>query len=83
VTGMQGCGVSTPNAAEVAEATVGLASEVHIPKGGMLTVGAKSEMLAAGVGQVGRLAVVATSEEGAAPKLHAITAPVVTSLDMT
>ena len=49
VTGTQGIGVSTPNAAAVAEATVGLAIDVHIPKGGMFVVGMKSMMLAAGV----------------------------------
>ncbi len=39
VTGKQGMGVKTPNAAEVAEATAGLLREEHIPNGGMLTVG--------------------------------------------
>jgi len=49
VTGMQGIGVKTPAAAEVAEATVGLARLVHIPKGRMLTMGLLSMMLAAGI----------------------------------
>ena len=39
VTGMHGIGVSTPSAAEVAAATVGFAREVHMPNGGMLTIG--------------------------------------------
>jgi len=39
VTGMQGIGVSTPIAADVAEATAGLARLVHIPKGMMFTIG--------------------------------------------
>ncbi len=39
VTGMQGIGVSTPRAAAVAEATSGLAMLMHIPNGGMLTIG--------------------------------------------
>jgi len=39
VTGIQGIGVSTPIAADVADATCGLASEVHIPKGGMFAMG--------------------------------------------
>lgn len=39
VTGMQGIGVSTPKAAAVALATVGLDGVVHIPKGGILTTG--------------------------------------------
>ncbi len=39
VIGTQGMGVRTPSAAAVAEATVGLATELHIPKGGIFTVG--------------------------------------------
>ena len=46
VLGTQGMGVSTPQAAEVAEATVGFAKERHIPKEGMLTMGLLSMMLA-------------------------------------
>jgi len=39
VLGMQGIGVSTPKAAEVAAATVGLAIDVHMPKVMMFTSG--------------------------------------------
>ena len=39
VFGIHGIGVSTPSAAEVAEATVGLVSELHIPNGAILTIG--------------------------------------------
>lgn len=39
VTGTQGIGVKTPNAAAVAAATCGFAMEVHIPKGMILTIG--------------------------------------------
>ncbi len=39
VAGIHGMGVNTPIAAEVADATVGLASEVHMPNGIMLTIG--------------------------------------------
>jgi len=39
VLGIQGIGVSTPSAAAVAEATVGLARDVHIPNGGMFANG--------------------------------------------
>jgi hypothetical protein len=39
VTGTQGMGVNTPKAAVVAAATVGLARLVHIPKGGIFTMG--------------------------------------------
>ena len=49
VFGMQGIGVSTPQAAEVAEATDGLANERHIPKVGMLTMGLLSKILAMGL----------------------------------
>lgn len=42
VTGMHGCGVSTPAAADVAAATCGLDGALHIPNGGMFTVGLKS-----------------------------------------
>jgi len=47
-TGTQGIGVSTPKAAVVAAATVGLARLVHMPKGGMFTMGIWSMMVAAG-----------------------------------
>jgi len=47
VTGMQGMGVSTPKAAVVAAATIGLAIEVHMPNGRILAIGTKSIMLAA------------------------------------
>lgn len=39
VTGMHGCGVSTPSAAEVAAATAGLAILMHIPNGAIFTMG--------------------------------------------
>ena len=39
VTGIQGMGVNTPNAAVVAAATIGFASEVHITNGKIFTIG--------------------------------------------
>ena len=48
ITGRHGMGVSTPRAAAVADATVGLAIELHIANGMMLTIGIWSLMLAAG-----------------------------------
>jgi hypothetical protein len=39
VTGMHGMGVSTPIAAEVAAATMGLARDMHIANGGMFAIG--------------------------------------------
>lgn len=75
VTGMQGMGVSTPKAAAVAAATVGLAIDWHIPKGRMLTIGLLSIMLAIGIDVNTRLAGKTIKELGAAPKEHCIMAP--------
>jgi len=70
VTGTQGMGVNTPSAAAVAAITVGLEGALHMPNGGILTMGALHMILAAGVVvstiEVGRT----ISELGAAPKLH-------------
>ncbi len=41
-TGVQGWGVRTPSAAAVADATAGLASDVHMPKGPTFVMGAQS-----------------------------------------
>lgn len=48
VAGMQGTGVGTPIAAAVADTKAGLVGDMHIPKGGMLTMGLWSMILAAG-----------------------------------
>lgn len=48
VSGTHGIGVNTPKAAAVADATVGFAIEVHIPKGMIFTIGMQSKMFAAG-----------------------------------
>jgi len=79
VTGMQGCGVSTPKAAEVAAATCGFAKLIHIPKGMMFFIGTLSMMVAAG--SLPALVIfsgVTISELGATPKLHANIAPFTT-----
>lgn len=39
VLGTQGIGVKTPNAAAVADATTGLAKDIHVPKGKIFTKG--------------------------------------------
>ena len=78
VTGMQGMGVNTPMAAVVAEATAGLARLLHMPKGGMLTSGIWSMMLASGVPVTVRLVGSTTKEPGATPKLHCRVAPMQT-----
>jgi hypothetical protein len=76
IIGTQGMGVSTPSAAAVAKATVGLVIEEHMPKGGMLTSDALSMMFAAGPpAAITRLVGNTTSDDGAAPKLHCIVAP--------
>src|SRR6202046_4001584 len=83
VAGMQGMGVSTPRAAAVAAATVGLAIDVHIPKGMILTIGIWSMMFASGTMFVITLLVGnTTSELGATPKLHCIIAPIQTCRGM-
>ncbi len=76
VTGTQGIGVRTPSAAAVAAATVGLEGDMHIPNGGMLTIGLLSMMFAAGVVASTLLVGRTTSVDGAAPKLHIIEAPI-------
>lgn len=49
MTGTHGIGVRTPIAAVVAEATVGLANEVHTPAGTRFTIGAFSMAVATGM----------------------------------
>src|SRR5580692_6507345 len=82
ITGTQGIGVNTPSAAAVAAATVGLAIELHMPKGGMFTIGLLSMMLAADVPHMHLFAGRTFNVLGASPKLHIIIAPVVTSCGM-
>ncbi len=49
VTGIQGCGVSTPAAAVVAAATCGFDGALHIPNGMMFAPGMWSMIVAAGM----------------------------------
>ena len=83
--GVQGLAITgthawgTPRAA----ATSGLLADVHIPNGGMLLIGAKSIMVAAGVVHVVVGAEVAINEDGAAPNVHCNIAPVTTSCAIT
>ena len=82
-TGMQGIGVSTPNAAEVAEATVGLANDWHIPNGIMLTIGLLSMMFAMGLFCMsGRVGSTTINVDGAIPNVHCIIAPAQTNCPM-
>ena len=76
VIGIQGIGVSTPRAAAVAAATIGLAGDLHIPKGRTLTIGLWSMIVAAGLFEVITLLVGTTvSDDGAKPIEHFIIAP--------
>jgi hypothetical protein len=78
---MHGIGVNTPQAAAVAAATVGFASDMHIPNGMMLTRGVWSFMFASGTScVVTRFIGSTTSELGATPKLHCIIAPMQTCI---
>jgi D-serine deaminase-like pyridoxal phosphate-dependent protein len=71
VLGMQGMGVSTRSAAAVAVATTGLAGDMHMPKGLMLTMGWKSMTFAATcLPHWARLTGRTCSTEGAAPMVH-------------
>jgi len=79
VTGTQGIGVNTPNAAAVALATVGLASELHIPKGRMLTIGLLSIIVAAGRPVITLLLGNTVNTLGATPNEHWRLAPPQTS----
>src|SRR5262245_35253134 len=78
VTGTQGIGVKTPSAAAVADATAGLATDMHMPNGGMLVMGTWSMMLAAGVVALTLFTGNTLSAEGAIPYVHIMTAPEVT-----
>jgi len=78
VTGTHGIGVIAPSAAAVAAASTGVDVELHMPKGGMFTIGTLSMIVAAGVPVSTALTGRTTSVLGAAPKLHCITAPMQT-----
>ena len=80
VTGIHGCGVRTPKAADVAAATVGFVKVVHIPKGMILLIGILSMMVAAGCLEALTIFVGKTTNElGAIPNEHCSIAPMVTS----
>ena len=83
VFGMHGIGVSTPSAAVVAAATVGLAILMHIPKGITFIIGLLSMMLAAGTLLViTRLTGRTVSVLGAMPNVHWVIAPQQTCIPM-
>ena len=75
--GTHGIGVSAPIAAAVAEATVGLASDWHMPNGAMLTIGLLSMMFAMGLlSIIGRIGSMMVSGVGAFPNEHFSCAPI-------
>jgi hypothetical protein len=78
-TGRQGRGVKAPNAAAVAEATIGLFIELHIPKGAILTIGLLSIIVAIGVDVSTRFMGKTVKTLGALPKLQLNAAPAQTS----
>ena len=79
ITGMHGIGVSTPRAAAVAAATIGLANDWHMPNGGMFTIGMLSMIVAAGLLSIRTMACGITfSVLGATPNEHIIM-PVLTT----
>jgi hypothetical protein len=75
--GTQGIGVRTPSAADVAEATVGLAIDVHIPHGVMFVMGAQSVIVAAGAPPISTVACEAMSCP-VCPIVQTIEAPLTT-----
>jgi hypothetical protein len=75
VIGMHGIGVNTPNAAAVAEATVGFAIDWHMPNGIMFAIGLLSIIFAIGIEVITILSGSTIRELGATPKLHCIMAP--------
>jgi hypothetical protein len=77
---MQGCGVSTPSAAEVAAATCGLVGVVHMPKGMTFVKGALSMIVAAArLPAATPFAGNTFSVEGATPNVQVQVAPLTTS----
>jgi hypothetical protein len=83
VTGIQGIGVKTPEAAEVAEATVGFARLEHTPNGMIVTNGRLSMIVAAGVIVFTILDGKTLRVEGAAPKEHCSVAPIHTCVGIS
>src|SRR5262249_10136055 len=80
VLGMQGMGVRTPRAAAVAEATVGLASDMHMPNVGIFTIGLLSMIFAAGAPIMVLFAGRTLRALGATPNEHIIIDPAVTNI---
>src|SRR3981189_2989955 len=83
VIGIQGCGVNTPSAADVAAATCGLARLMHMPNGMMLTIEMWSMMLAAyWLPPITRLVGKTTRLDGVVPNEHISVALLTTCIGM-
>ena len=84
MTGMQGWGVRTPEAAEVADATCGLDRDEHIPNAAMVDIGVISVIFATSwpPAWVGAPAGATVSAAGDAPKVQVIWAVLTTSSGM-
>ena len=80
---MHGPGVSTPSAAAVWAAVIGLARLVHSPNGKMLTNGLLSMIVATGMFSTVRFSGRTMSVLGAMPKLHIVCAPLTTGSPTT
>jgi hypothetical protein len=76
---MQGAGVGVPKAAVVAAATVGLLCVVHIPKGIILDIGAKSIIVAAGFPPIMIVGRITFKTLGASPNVQRNEAPITTN----
>jgi hypothetical protein len=75
IAGTHGIGVSTPNAAAVAAATVGLPGQLHIPNGMIFTSGLLSIIFAIGIVVTVLLSGSTLNTEGAIPNAHMSIAP--------
>ena len=80
VTGMHGCGVNTPRAADVAAATCGFEGVLHMPKGMMFFIGTLSIIVAAGtLLAFVRFSGVTSIELGATPNMQVSIDPLTSS----
>jgi hypothetical protein len=84
ITGMHGCGVRTPAAADVAAATCGFDGVVHMPNGATFSIGAKSTTRARSWPPAWRIGPEGTTVrvEGATPNVQVIAAPLTTRSGM-
>lgn len=77
ITGVQGAGVNNTGGGLL---VAGLATELHMPKGGMLATGLLSMILAIGAVPAIMVGLMTMSAAGAVPKLHFIVAPIQTAV---